>query len=188
MFYANLFCNFAHTLNCTGLILAAAEILRSSGFKSLRNNPELCRNHRWQDYCVQVLVQFSSTWLCRCWRAPGTPANDSKQTQCHLEEKARPCTPRYKGNIFFRGINVPNETSVRTDAVFPSSLSSWAMCVRGHRAWHEGLLGNSFVINHKEYPSDLGHLCLSIISSLFPFSRARRANNNFWYFSAQFEM
>lgn len=95
-------------------------------------------------------MQFSSTWLCRCWRAPGAPALDSKQTQCHLEEKAQPCTPSFKGNIYFRGINVPNETSVRTDAVFPSSLPSWVVCVRGHRAWHEGLLGNSFVIKHKE--------------------------------------
>lgn len=112
-------------------------------------------------------------------KAPGAPALDSRQTQCHLEEKAWPCTPRHKGNMYFRGINVPNETRVRTKAVFPSSLSFCVVCVRGHRAWHEGFLGNSFVINHKEYLSDLGHSCLSIISSLYPFSRVRRANNNF---------
>lgn len=74
-------------------------------------------------------------------------------------------------------INVLCETSVHTDTNcnFPSLIIflGWAcMCACVHGAWHERLLGNSFVINHKEYLIDLGSFFLSILSSLFPFSGA----------------
>lgn len=152
------------------MILAAAEILRFSSLESLSKQLWIVQKSlEIRIVCADagaIFFHMTLPVLKGSWYS----SSEFQQTQCHLEEKVWPCTLRYKGNIFiWEEVSwMKPEPVLMQTAVFPPSLSFWVVCVCSW-AWHEALLGNSFVTHHKEYLTDVGHFSLYylLLTSLF---------------------